>query len=384
MRSNRIVLGFAFIAIPLVGCTNVSSSSNRAAPTAPPTLTTVDDEAKVALKRTEAQLAASRAEIDDLRRLLDAQAKKQEEQARTNPPVPPGRDFAILARQRLHDCCISSVAFSPDGKHVATADVNGRVLISSATDLHPEVGVEAVTGEGVHNGTFSVSFSPDGKLIAVGSEDRTIWVWRASDGELIKRIRGHDGPVEHIFFLPDSTSGVSFDRQGTGLTWSIEDHQARQSIPTRRMRHAALTPDGKTLVWSDGSRTLAGQPTEKETASLGTFADAVAISTDGALVAKGSSNYCVEVWDVKYETKKWSSIPLPSKVQALAFTPNGKRLASLVANTLSVWDVRTGDELFRTRIRSNDMIGRLAVSPDGRTVALANHQGAVVLARLPE
>lgn len=384
MRSNRIAVAIVLVAIPLSGCTDTSAPSNRTEPTAMPISTTVDDESKAALKRTEAQLAASRAEIDELRRLLDAQAKKQEEQARANPSVPPGREFAILARQRLHDCYISGIAFSPDGKHVATADVNGRVLISSATNLHPVVGVEAVTGEGVHNGTFSVGFSPDGKLISVGSEDRTIWVWRASDGELVKRIRGHDAPVEHVFFLPDSTSGISFDRQGTGLTWSIEDHQARQSIPTRRMRHTALTPDGKTLVWSDGSRTLAGQPMEKESVSLGSFADAVAITTDGALVAKGSSNYCVEVWDVKYETKKWSSVPLSSKVQALAFTPNGKRLASVVANTLSVWDVRTGDELFRTRIRSNDMIGRLAVSPDGRTVALANHQGAVVLARLPE
>jgi WD40 repeat protein len=382
MRSNRIAAALAIVAIPLTGCTDASGPSNRGKPTAALTQTTGDGEANATLKRTEAQLAASRAEVDELRHLLDAQAKKQLEQARA--PVSPGRDFAVLARQRLHDCCISGVAFSPDGKHVATADVNGRVLISSATNLQPVVGVEAVTGEGVHNGTFSVGFSPDGKLIAVGSEDRTIWVWRASDGELVKRIRGHEAPVEHIFFLPDSTSGISFDRQGTGLTWSLEDHQARQSIPTRRMRHAALTPDGKTLVWSDGSRTLAGQPTEKESVGLGSFADAVAITTDGELVAKGSSNYCVEVWDVKYETKKWSSVPLSSKVQALAFTPNGKRLASVVANILSVWDVRNGDELFRTRIRSNDVIGRLAVSPDGRTVALANHQGAVVLARLPE
>src|SRR5262249_29046425 len=147
MRPERIATAFTVLAILLVGCTNGSAPPNRDDQTVTPTQTTVDDESRVALKRTEVQLAASRAEVDELRRLLDTQAKKQEEQARANPLPPPGREFAILARQRLHDCCISSVAFSPDGKHIATADANGRVLVSTATDLQPEVGVEAVTGE---------------------------------------------------------------------------------------------------------------------------------------------------------------------------------------------------------------------------------------------
>jgi WD40 repeat protein len=386
MRTRRISIALSFLAfLTLAGCNDPSSRTVRGESTITPASAPADDDARNALKRTEAELAASRAQVDELRRIVDAQAKKQDETTgRGSAASPSTRDFTILARQRLHDCYISSIAFSPDGKHLASADINGRVLVSNANDLQPVLGVEAITGEGVHNGTSSVCFSPDGKLIAVGSEDRTLWVWRTADGQLLNRIRGHEGPVEHVFFLPDSNSGISFDRQGTGLTWSMDEHFTRQSVPTRRMRHAAMTPDGKTLVWSDGSRTLSGPPDEKEAAALGTFADAVAITRDGALVAKGSSNYCVEVWDVKYELKKWSSTPLPSKVQSLKFTPDRKRLVSLVANTISIWDVRTGDETLRTRVRSNDLIGRLAMSPDGRTIAMSNHQGLVILARLPE
>ena len=267
---------------------------------------------------------------------------------------------------------------------MATADVNGRVLISSANNLDPGRAMEAITGGGVRNGTFSVRFSPDSKLIAVGSEDRTVWLWRTKDGHLVKRVRGHEAPVEHVFFLPDCNGGLSFDQQGIGVAWSLDNRINRKLIPSRRMRHAALTPDGKTLVWSDGARTFCGSPNDMEATRLGAFADAVAITSDGALVAKGSNNFCVEVWDARYETKKWGSVPLSSKVQTLVFTPNDKRLISLAANTVSIWDVRTGDEIRRVRLRTRDLIGRLAVSPDGRTIALANRQGIVTLARLPE
>jgi WD40 repeat protein len=387
MLSERMLFTFlVFVgAIPLVGCSDAPATTGSSATSAGNAQSSTDDDARIALKQTEAKLAASRAQVDELKRLLDAQANNQEEVPTRVEPVPADdRDFTIIARQQLHDCCVSSLAFSPDGQQVASADVRGRVLVSSVTDLQPVLGVEATTGKGVRNGTFSVSFSPDGKLFAVGSEDRTLWVWRTSDGKMMNRIRGHEAPVEHLFFLPPGGAGLSYDRQGNGLTWSTENNTWRQNIPNRRMRHAALTPDGKTLVWSEGSHTLCGPLGESDAVELGSFGDAVAITADGRLVAKGSSNHCFELWDVRQVSKKWSSTALLSKLQALQFTPDGQRVVSLIANTISVWEVRTGDEMLRNRVRSNEVIDRLAMSSDGRTIALANHQGMVIMARLPK
>ena len=276
------------------------------------------------------------------------------------------------------------MAFAPDGKTVASTDTLGRVVISDAADLKPVRAVEAVTGLGVRNCAYSVCFAPDGRYLAAGSEDRSVWVWRVEDGKLMKRVRGHRDAVEHVFFLPDGRGGLSFDRQGIGLAWSL-DGERRELVPDRRLRKAALTPDGELLAWSDGGRTVCGPPSQAAPAAeLGGFADALAVSRDGEAVAKGSSTYCVEVWDPHTGTRRWAGPPLPNRVHSLAFSSDGKKLVSLTTGTVSVWDVRTGDETHRFRVRPEDGACRMALTGDGRTLAVGNRQGMLTVVRLPE
>jgi WD40 repeat protein len=292
--------------------------------------------------------------------------------------------LTLIARKRLHDGPVTSVAFAPDGKTVASTDTLGRVLVSMATDLAPVHSLEAATGAGVQNCAYSACFSPDGRYLAVGSEDQTIWIWRTDDGRPIKRVRGHRDAVDFLSFLPDAKGGISFDRQGVGLAWSVQGER-RELIPDRRMRKAVLTPDGDLLVWSDGARTVCGPPTqEAPTATLGGFADALAVTQDGELVAKGASANCVEVWTARLGTRKWAGPPLPGRVQALAFRPDGESLVSLAGGALSVWDVRSGDEVARFRARADDGSNRMALAQDGQTLVVGNRRGVLTVLHLPK
>jgi WD40 repeat protein len=377
----------------LLGCTVIAFGCSRPpAAVEPAGAATARDagpgDVRAELARRDAELAASRAQVEELRRLLDERARpaRDGEAAEPTAPLPPAgpNGLVVLARERIHEGTVSSVAFAPDGKTVASADTLGRVVISDAADLKPVRAVEAVTGLGVQNCAYSVCFAPDGRYVAAGSEDRTVWVWRAEDGKLMKRVRGHRDAVEHVFFLPDGRGGLSFDRQGVGLAWSI-DGERRELVPDRRIRKAALTPDGELLAWSDGGRTVCGPPSQATpTADLGSFADALAVSRDGEAVAKGSSTYCVEVWDPHTGTRRWAGPPLPARVHSLAFRADGKKLVSLATGTLSVWDVRTGDETHRFRVRPEDGACRMALGGDGRTLAVGNRQGMLTLVRLPE
>jgi WD40 repeat protein len=379
---RRTLLFSLYTSFAIVGC-SPPPPPPEPKPTAPKPVEESAGEEGRELARKEAELAASRARVAELQRQLDERTRPDGGLDSNGQTAPGPGGLALLARERLHEGPVTSVAFAPDGKTVVSTDVLGRIVLSDSAGLRQVRVLEAASGAGVQNSAFSACFTPDGKFFAVGSEDRTVWVYRADDGKLVKRMRGHRDAVEHVFFLPDG-GGLSIDRQGLGLAWAVAGDR-RELLPDRRVRKAALSADGEVLAWSDGGKTLSGPVMEKvPAAALGNFADALALNADGTLVAKGSSTYCVELWDPAYETKKWGGPPMPGRVHALAFTPDGKRLVSFTTAALSVWDVRTGDETHRFRVRADDGGCRMALGADGRTVAVGNRQGMLTVVKLPE
>ncbi|GAB4160311.1 MAG: hypothetical protein Tsb009_37660 [Planctomycetaceae bacterium] len=142
----------------------------------------------------------------------------------------------------------SAMTLSPDGRTVAIAS-STRSLRGKAT--HQIVVWEVATGEKVyeltqHSGRIlTIAFSPDGKFLATGSLDRTVRIWELATGELSKTFQGHRGPVSALAFSRNGEllASGSFDK--TVLIWNATG--ARKSfLPDRPI-------DNRTMesIWND-------------------------------------------------------------------------------------------------------------------------------------
>ncbi len=110
------------------------------------------------------------------------------------------------------------MAFSPDGKRLATGGKKNTVIIWDV-----ETGRELQTLEG-HNGeVYTVAFSPDeeGRWIASGGEDSAVKIWDSHSGTLVRNFRGHKGLVSSLAFSPDGRRLVSGSRDTTVKVWDM-------------------------------------------------------------------------------------------------------------------------------------------------------------------
>lgn len=99
----------------------------------------------------------------------------------------------------------------------------------------------------------SISFSPDGTLIASGSDDKTVKIWDAATGTILRSLRGHSSSVTSVFFSPDGKTLISSGKDKTVRVWDAATGEAiqRSAGVSCEGTPAAFSPDGKFLATSD-------------------------------------------------------------------------------------------------------------------------------------
>jgi WD40 repeat protein len=243
---------------------------------------------------------------------------------------------------------------------------------------------------------FLLAFSPDGRQLASASRDGTARVWDVATGDELV-VLPHGAQVRSVVFHPDGDRILTGDWEGNARVWDVTPQGAseRLTLPAHNeIRAAAFSPDGQFLltggwdglakIWDPASgeliHTLQGHAA---------FVGAAAYSPDGRRVATGDEEGTVRIWDAQtgqvLATLTGHAAGdvggVFTGVMDIAFSPNGERLATAGADgTLRFWDVNGGDELLL--LRASGGLASLAISPDGRFLATGiDNPGGTVIVR---
>jgi WD40 repeat protein/tRNA A-37 threonylcarbamoyl transferase component Bud32 len=271
----------------------------------------------------------------------------------------------------------SGVAFNPDGKRLASAVHDGTVKVWDA-----QTGQELLTLKGAAG---TVAFSPDGKRLATGC---LLWgkvpvrVWDARTGQELLSLNGGGMCVA---FSPDGKRLAS-DGGGAVKVWDAQTGQELLSLKVQTGdflpdSRVAFSPDSKRLASADGKTVKVWDAqTGQELLSFRghtTKVRSVAYSPDGKRLASSSSDHTtVRVWDAQTGRELSVLKGNTDEVNGMAFSPDGKRLATAGYKTVKVWDAQTGQEL-RSLQGHNAQVDSVAISPDGKRLASASHDGTL-------
>jgi dipeptidyl aminopeptidase/acylaminoacyl peptidase len=144
------------------------------------------------------------------------------------------------------------VAFSPDGRRIATASNDGTARLWDAASGKPLAAVCRHT-----YAVAAVAFSPDGRRIATASSDGTAKLWDAASGKLLAVLRGHHGFVNSVAFGPDGRRIATASYDGTARLWDAASGKPLAVLKghTDFVRFITFSPDGSRLATASNDGT---------------------------------------------------------------------------------------------------------------------------------
>lgn len=237
-----------------------------------------------------------------------------------------------------------------------------------------------------HGGSVNgVAFSPDGKILASGGDDNTIRLWDRTTGRELRALRGHGERVTAITFVQNGKMLASASLDTTVRLWDTATGKEVRRLTghTRHVLSLVVATDGKTLVSGDEGRIIRlwDTATGKEMRQIGRDqpfiyeCQPLAFSPDGKLLA-AATEHAVGVWEAA-TGKERLLLRHSAKISSIAFAPTGAVLASAdwaKEPTIHLWDMATGRELSQLRGHWS-RVDALAFSPSSKSLASGDREG---------
>ncbi len=284
-------------------------------------------------------------------------------------PEPPGEPSLVLA-----------MAYSPDGRTLATTHENGTISLRSATN-----GDLRLTLEGHTDAATCLLFSRDGKTLITGSSDQTIRLWDVETGKPLATLTGHTSWVYALALSPDGKTLASGGYDKTVRLWDLPTRKEKATLTGHKgaIRSLAFAPDSKTLASGAGDQTIKLWDLESRqlkatlTGHEGTVRS-LAFAPDGKTIASGSEDATVRLWDaagaVRAVLKGHND-----KVAVVTFSPQGRYVVSAsMDGTFRLWDATTGQPAQALNAQ-NGALTSMAWAPDGRFLVTAGFDRSIKL-----
>jgi len=308
----------------------------------------------------------------------------------------------VVTKERIftiedHTRPISSVAYSPDGKTLASA--LGEVIWLWDIDTRKHM----MTLEGHKHGINAVAFSPDNRTLASGSWNGGLRLWNTDTGLQIMKLNGHTKGIRSVTFSSNGRMLASAGNDHTIRVWDVQSgEQIHKHIEKKgRALSVAFSPDCQTLASSGFNGVLrfwdmdSGQ--EKLTLPDTGNGFSIAYSPNGVLIASSgmhiklwhtNTGECIQTFELPKnmienintnEPNQFFSGYFGNMVDLLAYSPDGKTIAGVGKNgMIRIFNIETGKPM-HSYSGHKWVVKSLAFSPDGNTLVSGSVDGTILL-----
>lgn len=280
-------------------------------------------------------------------------------------------------KQKLteHITNVESVAYSPDGKYLATGSVDGKINLYTFDTMGNAVFKQSLQGH--MGGVITLNFSKNNKYLVSGSKDYSARIWNIDTPDRSKVYFIHSGPVTAAFLDPSGKFIITGSTDGDIRSTLVADQKkSKVTNVGAPVNDLVLSRDNKYyfVAFKGGIKRIdvvgKGEPTLYSGHS--DEVNALEISPDGLFLASGSSDKTIQIWELSTGKSVKKLQGFEWKVTSVKYSADGKYIVGGCNNGVAkLFETETGKFLYDFNAMGKN-VSDVAISRDGKQIAVAS------------